>query len=52
MQVKPHFENDRPEIQGGGLDQTYRLVQYHFHWGLQDNEGNVNNFTLILNYLT
>ncbi|VDK88771.1 unnamed protein product [Litomosoides sigmodontis] len=39
VQVKPHFENDRPKIQGGGLDQTYRLVQYHFHWGLQDNEG-------------
>uniref|UniRef100_A0A0R3RLL9 Carbonic anhydrase n=1 Tax=Elaeophora elaphi TaxID=1147741 RepID=A0A0R3RLL9_9BILA len=39
LQVKPHFENDVPEIRDGGLDQSYRLVQYHFHWGLHDNEG-------------
>ncbi|VDO60143.1 unnamed protein product [Onchocerca flexuosa] len=39
VQVTPRFENSVPEIQGGGFDQTYRFVQYHFHWGLHDNEG-------------
>ncbi|VBB34076.1 unnamed protein product, partial [Acanthocheilonema viteae] len=39
VQVKPNFGSKMPEIRGGGLDQTYRLVQYHFHWGLHDNEG-------------
>uniref|UniRef100_A0A915PTL7 Carbonic anhydrase n=1 Tax=Setaria digitata TaxID=48799 RepID=A0A915PTL7_9BILA len=39
VQVMPHFGNSPPEIQGGGFDQTYRLVQYHFHWGMRDNEG-------------
>ncbi|CAG9537956.1 unnamed protein product [Cercopithifilaria johnstoni] len=39
VQVNPHFESKVPKIGGGGLDQIYRLVQYHFHWGLHDNEG-------------
>lgn len=39
VQVKPHCISNVPEIRGGGFDQTYRLVQYHFHWGLHDNEG-------------
>ncbi|VDK57655.1 unnamed protein product [Gongylonema pulchrum] len=39
VQVTPHTENVWPEIHGGGLDQAYRLAQYHFHWGQHDNEG-------------
>lgn len=39
VQVRPCCEKSAPQIQGGGFDQTYRLVQYHFHWGLHDNEG-------------
>ncbi|EFO19537.1 carbonic anhydrase 3 [Loa loa] len=39
VQVKPHLRSSAPEIRGGGFDQAYRLVQYHFHWGLHDNEG-------------
>lgn len=52
MQVTPHFENGAPEIQGGGFDQTYRLIQYHFHWGLHDNEGKRDNFMQITSYLS
>jgi carbonic anhydrase len=26
-------------IQGGGLPATYHLVQFHFHWGGDDNQG-------------
>ncbi|EJW82552.1 hypothetical protein WUBG_06544 [Wuchereria bancrofti] len=48
VQVKPHFISNAPEIRGGGFDQTYRLVQYHFHWGLHDNEGRPNSFTQIV----
>lgn len=28
-----------PEISGGMLDQSYRFVQYHFHWAQNDSEG-------------
>uniref|UniRef100_A0A914WFY8 Carbonic anhydrase n=1 Tax=Plectus sambesii TaxID=2011161 RepID=A0A914WFY8_9BILA len=34
----PNYSED-PEIFGGELDQVYRLIQYHFHWGQQDHEG-------------
>ncbi|VDM96725.1 unnamed protein product [Thelazia callipaeda] len=39
VQVLPKFGDKVPKILGGDLDQTYHLVQYHFHWGLHDNEG-------------
>ncbi|MCP9262948.1 putative carbonic anhydrase 3 [Dirofilaria immitis] len=39
VQVTLRFGSNAPEIQGGGFDQAYRLVQYHLHWGLHDNEG-------------
>uniref|UniRef100_A0A915AAJ9 Carbonic anhydrase n=1 Tax=Parascaris univalens TaxID=6257 RepID=A0A915AAJ9_PARUN len=39
IQVTPQFTSDVPKISGGGLDQVYHLVQYHFHWGQQDSEG-------------
>ncbi|VDM49152.1 unnamed protein product [Toxocara canis] len=39
VQVTPQFVSDVPELSGGGLDQAYRLVQYHFHWAQHDNEG-------------
>lgn len=39
MQVNvPHY-SEEPEIFGGELDQVYRLIQYHFHWGQNDHEG-------------
>lgn len=37
--MTPELRSEHPEIYGGGLDQVYRLVQYHFHWGENDNEG-------------
>ncbi|PIC15405.1 hypothetical protein B9Z55_022392 [Caenorhabditis nigoni] len=39
VQMTPELRSEHPEIYGGGLDQVYRLVQYHFHWGENDNEG-------------
>lgn len=39
VQITPQFTSDAPKISGGGLDQVYHLVQYHFHWGQQDSEG-------------
>ncbi|VDK65125.1 unnamed protein product [Anisakis simplex] len=39
VQITPKFICDIPEVSGGGLDQAYRLVQYHFHWSQQDSEG-------------
>lgn len=38
VQITPKGSSaDLPEIFGGGLDQVYRLAQYHFHWS-QDNK--------------
>ncbi|CAJ0958102.1 unnamed protein product, partial [Mesorhabditis belari] len=39
VQIVPEEAVEHPEIYGGGLDQVYRLVQYHFHWGAHANEG-------------
>ncbi|CAD6185223.1 unnamed protein product [Caenorhabditis auriculariae] len=39
VQLKPELYGEAPEIYGGGLDQVYRLVQYHFHWGSNCCEG-------------
>jgi carbonic anhydrase len=39
VQVIPDVKSEHPEIYGGGFDQVYRLIQYHFHWGQQDHEG-------------
>jgi len=39
VQIIPEKTAHLPEIHGGGLDQHYRLIQYHFHWGQQDHEG-------------
>ena len=27
------------KIKGGGLDSTYTLAQFHFHWGRTNEEG-------------
>ncbi|KAK0404552.1 hypothetical protein QR680_017507 [Steinernema hermaphroditum] len=32
IQFVPDKCIDTPEIYGGGLDQSYKLVQYHLHW--------------------
>lgn len=40
VQMNPIIQCQHPEIYGGGLDQVYQLVQYHFHWGPHDNSGN------------
>ncbi|PAV56178.1 hypothetical protein WR25_09499 [Diploscapter pachys] len=39
VQMNPIIQCEHPEIYGGGLDQVYQLVQYHFHWGSHDNTG-------------
>jgi len=26
-------------VSGGGLSGTYKLAQFHFHWGKTDNKG-------------
>jgi carbonic anhydrase len=39
IQFIPDPRIDVPEIYGGMLDQSYRFVQYHFHWAQNDNEG-------------
>ncbi|CAJ0569294.1 unnamed protein product, partial [Mesorhabditis spiculigera] len=39
VQITPTPGGELPEIFGGGLDQVYRLVQYHFHWGSTESEG-------------
>ncbi|CAI4223703.1 unnamed protein product [Auanema sp. JU1783] len=39
IQVIPDRRKEAPEIYGGGLDQVYRLIQYHFHWGSHECEG-------------
>lgn len=31
--------NPRPTVRGGGLDGTYVLEQFHFHWGKINTEG-------------
>lgn len=39
VQFSPEARIDAPEIYGGMLDQSYRFIQYHFHWAQKDNEG-------------
>ncbi|MFH4983000.1 hypothetical protein AB6A40_009709 [Gnathostoma spinigerum] len=39
VQVNPKFGNNVPQVSGGGFDQSYQLVQYHFHWSQLDHEG-------------
>lgn len=43
IQFLPDMRVEPPEIYGGKLDQNYRFIQYHFHWGQSDNEGEWNN---------
>ncbi|CAG9818339.1 unnamed protein product [Phaedon cochleariae] len=31
-EIRPDFDGKVPEINGGGLDQTYALDHLHFHW--------------------
>jgi carbonic anhydrase len=39
VQFLPSSRLDVPEIYGGMLDQSYRFIQYHYHWAQNDNEG-------------
>jgi carbonic anhydrase len=39
VQFVPDSRMDVPEIYGGMLDQSYRFIQYHYHWAQNDNEG-------------
>uniref|UniRef100_A0AC34QTQ5 Carbonic anhydrase n=1 Tax=Panagrolaimus sp. JU765 TaxID=591449 RepID=A0AC34QTQ5_9BILA len=39
VQFVPDSRIDAPEIYGGMLDQSYRFVQYHYHWAQNNNEG-------------
>ncbi|KAE9548055.1 hypothetical protein FO519_008732 [Halicephalobus sp. NKZ332] len=39
VQFVPDPRIDAPEIYGGLLDQSYRFVQYHYHWAQNDGEG-------------
>ncbi|MFH4984763.1 hypothetical protein AB6A40_011472 [Gnathostoma spinigerum] len=39
VQVNVDVGTHKPEVSGGGLDQRYRLIQYHFHWAQHDHEG-------------
>jgi carbonic anhydrase len=39
VQFTPEARINAPEIYGGMLDQSYRFIQYHFHWAQKDNEG-------------
>uniref|UniRef100_A0A1I7Z3U8 carbonic anhydrase n=1 Tax=Steinernema glaseri TaxID=37863 RepID=A0A1I7Z3U8_9BILA len=37
VQFVPDRRIDTPEIYGGSLDQSYKLVQYHLHWSQGDD---------------
>uniref|UniRef100_A0A7E4VMJ6 Carbonic anhydrase n=1 Tax=Panagrellus redivivus TaxID=6233 RepID=A0A7E4VMJ6_PANRE len=39
VQFIPDTCIDAPEIYGGMLDQSYRFIQYHYHWAQNENEG-------------
>ena len=40
--------NDTGILEGGDLNETYQILQLHFHWGVDDNNGSehtLNNET-------
>uniref|UniRef100_A0A0N4ZSS2 Carbonic anhydrase n=1 Tax=Parastrongyloides trichosuri TaxID=131310 RepID=A0A0N4ZSS2_PARTI len=39
IQFLPKDNGEMPSIIGGKLDQEYRFIQYHFHWGQHNDEG-------------
>uniref|UniRef100_A0A0N5C6N3 Carbonic anhydrase n=1 Tax=Strongyloides papillosus TaxID=174720 RepID=A0A0N5C6N3_STREA len=39
IQFLPKDSEDVPIISGGKLEQDYRFIQYHFHWGQNNDEG-------------
>ncbi|XP_064612584.1 carbonic anhydrase 2-like [Liolophura sinensis] len=44
-------------VKGGGLPKTYKLVQFHFHWGATDSEGsehtvNSNSYPMEVHFVT
>ncbi|CEF64236.1 Alpha carbonic anhydrase domain-containing protein [Strongyloides ratti] len=39
IQFIPKESKDSPTISGGKLEQEYRFIQYHFHWGQNNDEG-------------
>jgi carbonic anhydrase len=40
VQFIPDAQGDNcPKIKGGMLDQTYKFIQYHYHWAQDNNEG-------------
>lgn len=45
VQFVPDAGQELPTISGGMLDQEYRFLQYHFHWGQHEGEG--KNYIMI-----
>lgn len=39
VQFVPNPTTDTPQIKGGMLDQTYKFIQYHYHWAQENNKG-------------